>query len=147
MKCKLRQQGTVFERQCPEQMRGMTNSIFLRSCQEGRLGWTFWKAVWKCESKVFRLAILLLDLSLHNQNAQIFICMNAYFSLIYNSKNLEAFVFDSRKLINSINSFICIRQSTTEPLSLILWENHDQEYTQGLLRENTGYQAECRVSN
>lgn len=144
MKCKLKQQGTMFESQCPEQMRGMTNSIFLHSCREGRLGWTFWKAVWKCESKVFSLAILLLDLSLHNQNAQLFICMNAYFGLIYNSKNLEAVcVFENRELINSIISFICIGQSTTEPLSLILWENHDQECTRGLLRENTGYQAEC----
>lgn len=36
------------------------------------MGQSFWTAVWKCESKVFSLAIMLLELSINNQDAQFF---------------------------------------------------------------------------
>ena len=81
-------------------MRGMRNSPFIHSCQEGKLGRPSWKAIWKCRSNVFSLAIIFLELSSNKQNAQIFICKNVYFGPVFNSEIVEAICMSkNRELI------------------------------------------------
>lgn len=75
------------------------------------MGRPSWKAVWKCRSNIFSLGIILLELSLNKQKAQIFICKNAYFGLICNSENVEAIcISKTRELINLINYCLYVGQ-------------------------------------